>query len=57
MEKLTQKLTQSGPLFLKLGQFFQFSRRAVEVTSLPLSCAPVSVAEYALISLIMPKYS
>ena len=55
MENLTQRWTQSGPFFPKSGHFFRFSKRAGEASPLPPSCAPVIVAEYALISLNMPK--
>ena len=57
IEHLTQRWTQSGSFFPKSGHFFQFSKRAGEASPLPPSCAPVSVVEYATISLNMPKYS
>ena len=63
MQNLTQRWTQSGPVIPKSRHFFWLSKRAGEPPlpppcpfSLPLSCAPVSVAEYASISLNMPKY-
>ena len=56
MENLTQRWTQSGPFFPKYGPFFQFSKRTGEVSPLPPSFAPVSVAKCASISLNMPKY-
>ena len=56
MENLTQRWTQSGPFFPKLGHFFRFSRRAGKASLLSLSCALVSVAEYVSISLNMSKY-
>ena len=56
MENLTQGWSQSGPLFLKAGQFFGFSKKAREAFTLLSSCAPVIVAQYDSISLNMPKY-
>ena len=56
MESSTPKWTQSGSFFPKSGHFFRFSKRAREVSPLPLSCVPLSVAEYPSISLNMPKY-
>ena len=53
MEKLTQMWTQSGSFCPKSGQF---SKRAGEDFPPPLSCASVSMAEYALIFLNMNKY-
>ena len=47
--------TQSRPLFPK-SRLFLISKIEGEVSPLPSSCVPVSVAEYALISLNMPKY-
>ena len=55
MENLTERWTELGSFFPKSGHFFRFSKRAGEVSPLPLSCAPVSVTEYASISLIMPN--
>ena len=55
MENLTQRWTQSGPFCPKSGHF-QFSKRAGEDSSLPLSCASVSMAEYAISLLNMNKY-
>ena len=40
----------------KIRTVFWFSKRAGEAFHLLLSCAPVSMAEYASISLNMPKY-
>ena len=40
--------------FPKSGHFFRFSERKGEVSPLLPSCVPVSVAEYASISLNMP---
>ena len=56
MGNLTQRWAQSGPFFPKWGHFFRFSKRAGKASPLPLSCAPLSVAEYTSISLNMPKY-
>ena len=56
MENLTQRWTQSGPFFSKSGHLFQFSKRAGKASPLPLSDTSVSVAEYASMSLSMPKY-
>ena len=57
MESLTQGWTQSGPFFQKLGPFIRFLKRLEEAFPLPLPlCAPVSMAEYASISMNMPKY-
>ena len=56
MENLTQRWAQSGPFFPKSGHYFRFSKRTGEASPLPLSCAPLSVTEYASISLNMPKY-
>ena len=44
-------------LFLKSGHFFRFLKRPGETTPPPPSCTPVSVVEYASISLNMSKYS
>ena len=51
MENLTQRWTQSGPLFPKSGHLFRFSKRAGEASPLSPSCAPVSV-----VALNMHKY-
>ena len=56
MENVTQRWTQSGPFYPNWGHFFRFSKKTGEASSLPFSCVPVSVAEYASISLNMPKY-
>ena len=56
MENLTQRWTQLGSFLPKSEHFFQFSKKAGEASHVPLSCVPVSVAEYASISLNMPKY-
>ena len=53
MENLTQWWIQSGPFFPKSGHFFRFSKRAGEASP---SCMPVSVTEYASISLNISKY-
>ena len=42
--------------FPKSRHFFQFSKREEEVSLLAPSCTPVNVAEYASVSLNMPKY-
>ena len=52
MENLTQRWTQSQPFFKKSGHFFEFQKGQRRP---PPSCAPVSVAEYASISLNMSK--
>ena len=57
MENLIQRWTQSRPFFLKTGHFFQFSKSAGEASLLSTSCAPVSVAEYASISLNISELS
>ena len=56
MENLTQWCTQSVPFFPKSGHFFWFSKRAGEISPLLTSCTHVSVAEYASISLNIPKH-
>ena len=56
MENLTKRWTKSWHFFSKSGHFLRASKRAGEASPLPLSCAPVSVAEYASISLNMTKY-
>ena len=55
MKNLTQRWTQWS-FFQKHGHFFRFSERVGETYPLPPCCAPVSVAEYASISLNIPKY-
>ena len=55
IENLTQKWTQSSFFFENPGTFF-LEKRAEEVFPCPPSCAPVSVAKYASISLNMPQY-
>ena len=55
MGNLTQKWTQSGPFFQKSELFFRFSKKAGDASPLAPSCAPVSVAEYASVSLNIPK--
>ena len=40
----------------KIRTLFSISKMAGEASPLPLSCAPVSVTEYASASLNMPKY-
>ena len=56
MENLTKRWTKSWHFFSKSGHFLRASKRAGEASPLPLSCAPVSVAEYTSISLNMTKY-
>ena len=56
MENLTKRWTQSGPFIQKSGHIFSFSKKAGETSPLHLSCVPDSGAEYASISLNMPKY-
>ena len=57
MENLTERWTQSRPICSKQGHLFRFWKRAGEAFSLSLPpflfpiCAPVSVTEYASISL------
>ena len=57
MENLTQRWTLSGLFPKKISVFF-FSISEVGSGGLPLhpGCAPVSVPEYASISLNIPKY-
>ena len=56
MENLTQQWTHSGLFFPKSISFlFQFSLRAGEASPLRPNCAPVSVTQYASISLNTPK--
>ena len=52
IENLTQRWTQLGPFFPKLGHFFQFSKRAVEVFLLPL----IAHLECGWICMNIPKY-
>ena len=56
MENLTKRWTQSGPFIQKSGHIFSFSKKAGETSPPPLSCVLDSGAEYASISLNMPKY-
>ena len=56
IENLTRWWTQSGSFLVESRHFFQFSKREGEVFPLLPSCAPVSVAEYASISLNVSKY-
>ena len=56
MENLTQRCTQLGPFFPKSGHFFQFQKVGIGTPS-PPCWAPMIGAEYASISLNMPKYS
>ena len=56
MENLTGRWAQSGSFFPKSGHFFDFQKGQGRPPFPPPSCAPVSVAEYASISLNMPKY-
>ena len=61
IENFTQRWTQFGPFSAKSGHFFWFSENDRGGLPLPLpppppSCAPVSVAEIASISLNIPKY-
>ena len=53
MENVIRKWTQSEPFFAKSVHFFRFLKRSWEATPLFSSCAPVSVAEHASISLNM----
>ena len=46
---------QSGPFFQKSGHFWIFKKGRGDLPA-PPSYEPVSVAEYASISLNMPKY-
>ena len=45
-----------GHFFVKLGHFFGFSKREGEATALFPSYGPVSLAEYASVSLDIAKY-
>ena len=56
IENLTQRWTQSGPFFKKSAHFFSIFKQVGEASLLPSNCAVVSAAEYASISLNMPKY-
>ena len=56
MENLINWWTQSWPFFSKSEQYFWFSKRAGEASLFIPSCALVSVAGYASMSLNMPKY-
>ena len=56
MENLTQRCTQLGPFFPKSRHFFQFQKVGIGTPS-PPCWAPMIGAEYASISLNMPKYS
>ena len=56
IENLTQRWTQSGPFFKKSAHFFSMFKQVGEASLLPSNCAVVSAAEYASISLNMPKY-
>ena len=54
--KLTQRWTQSTLFFPKSGHFFWFPKKTRVASPLLSSSGPVSVAEYASISLDMTKY-
>ena len=56
MENLIQWWTQSRRLIPNSGNSFRFSERTREGSPLLPNCVPVSVVEYASISLNMPKY-
>ena len=58
MENVTQRWTQSGLLFFKKksGHFCRFSKMAGEVSPLFPNYTSVSGAEYASISMKIPKY-
>ena len=56
MENLMQRWKQLGPFSLKSGHFFRFSKRIGKAIPFSSSCAPVSVTEYASVSLNMHKY-
>ena len=56
MKHLTKRWTQSGFFFAKSRHVFRFLRNAKETSLLPLSYTLVSVAEYASVSLNIPKY-
>ena len=56
MENLTQRWTQSGPFFQNQGTFFDFYKKGSEGFLPPPCCVPLSVTEYASISLNIPKY-
>ena len=56
MGNLTQRWTQSESFYPKSGYFFRFSKRLEEASPLPPRSAPLGVAEYASISLNLPKY-
>ena len=56
MENLIQWWTQSRPFFPNSWYFFRFSKRTKEGSPFLPNCVPVSVVEYASISLNMPKY-
>ena len=56
MKHVTQRWTQSGLSFPKSRHFFWFLKNAGETSLLPLSHTLESVAEYASMSLNMPKY-
>ena len=56
MENVTQRWAQSGLFYPKSGHFSWFSKRAGEVSPLPPSCAPVSVAEFDAYSATLTGY-
>ena len=56
MENLIQWWTQSRRFIPNSGYSFRFSKRTREGSPLLPNCVPVSVVEYASISLNMPKY-
>ena len=55
-EKFNPMMVTIRTFFPKSEHFFQFSKRVREASPLLPSYAPVSVAEYALLFLNMPKY-
>ena len=56
MENLSQRWTQSSPFFQKSGHFFTIFKKDRGVLPLFPSSAPVSLDEYASISLNLSKY-
>ena len=55
MENVTQRQHNQGLSFQNQEGFLNFYK-GQGASHIPLSCVPVSMAEYALISLNMPKY-
>ena len=57
IENFIQRRTQSGPFFPKIRPFFSiFNKEKGKPLPLPPSYALMSVAEYASVSLSVPKY-